>query len=93
MEYPDICGHAEWRRVATETQDSDLPEIDKLARAFDWVTKHIVERGEKEIEVARALGDKDSVIKNKIKTETIRHARAVFQTCHQLVTGRRPWDE
>jgi hypothetical protein len=93
MEYPDIGKIADWQRVAEKIRRSDQPEIEKLAFSFRWITDSIIEHGMKDIELARALRDEDSVIKNQIKTEAIRHARAIFQTCHLLAAGRKAWDD
>jgi hypothetical protein len=93
MEYPDIGKRSDWQQVAAEMRESQRPDIEKLAHMFDWITRRIVEQGLRDTEVARALRDEDTLIKNQIKTETIRHAREVFQTCHMVATGRRAWDE
>jgi hypothetical protein len=93
MEYPDICRQSEWQEMAEDIRNSKQPDLEKVVHAFGWVTRRIVEQGLKDIELARALRDDDSVVKNQIKTEAIRHARSVFQVCHMLATGRRAWDE
>ena len=72
---------------------ADLPEMDKLAAAFGGLTSFVVEVTEKEIELARALGDRQEVIKQQIKMETIKSARYMFRTIFWQVTGRWAWDE
>jgi len=72
---------------------SDLPDIEKLARAFDWVTGQVVSHAHLEIELARAMQDKESVIKHQIKMETLKFARGVFDDCYRRIVGRRAWDE
>jgi hypothetical protein len=93
MEYPDIIKQADWQQVVRELRGSKRPEIEKLAYAFSWITDRIVEQGMKDIELARALRDEDSLIKNRIKIGAIRHARSIFQDCHMLATGKKAWDE
>ena len=93
MEYPDTGRQADWQQVAEEIKNSKQPDIEKLNYAFRWITDRIVEHGIRDIELAGALRDEDSAIKNQIKTEAIRHARTIFQNCHLLVTGRVAWDE
>ncbi len=93
MEYPDIGKRADWQQVVRELRGSKGPEIEKLAYAFGWITDRIVEHGMKDIELARALRDEDSLIKSQIKTEAIKHARSIFRNCHLLATGRKAWDE
>ena len=72
---------------------SDLPEMEKLAAAFDGLTGFIVEHTEHEIELAKALGDRQAMIKQQIKMETVKHDRGIFQSCYHGVTGRKAWDE
>jgi hypothetical protein len=93
MKNQDIGSKADWQRVAAELKASKLPEIEKLAYAFGWITDRIIEQGTKDIELARALRDEESVIRNQIKTEMVRHAKSIFQDCHMLATGRKAWDE
>ena len=76
-----------------EIIEADLPEVEKLAQAFGWVTNHWVERAQKEIELARAINDRETLVKEQIKTEMMKFARSIFQDCHVRVTGRRAWDE
>jgi len=72
---------------------SDLPEIEKLTRAFRLVTNKIIANSEMEIELLRALGDPQELLKEQIKHSTIQHAQSIFAQCHLLVTGRKAWDD
>ncbi len=72
---------------------SDLSEIEKLAQAFEWITGRHIEFGAQEIELLRAMQDKEALVKEQIKLSTIKHTRSVFCDCYQRATGRRPWDE
>jgi hypothetical protein len=72
---------------------SDLPEMAKLAAAFEGLTGFIIQCTDREIELARALGDREETIKQQIKRDTLRHARGIFQACYRGVTGRKAWDE
>ena len=76
-----------------QIQRSDEPEIDKLREFFGRVTCQIVEYAEREIELARAMQDRDEMVKQQIKRETIKTARALFARGYQIATGRRAWDE
>ncbi len=73
--------------------ESDLDEIEKLAQAFQWITGRYIEFGEQEIELLRAMQDKETLVKEQIKLSTIKHTRSVFYDCYRRATGRRPWDE
>lgn len=77
----------------TEIVEADLPDIEKLAKAFGWITSGYVERGEDEIELARAMGDQEAVIREQIKLEMMKHARSIFQDVYRRVTRRSAWDE
>jgi sRNA-binding protein len=76
-----------------QIQRSDEPEIDKLREFFGQITSQIVEYAEREIELARAMQDRDEMVKQQIKRETIKTARALFARGYQIATGRRAWDE
>lgn len=72
---------------------SDLPDIEKLAQAFALITGRYVEHAANEIELARAMQDQESLVKEQIKLGMMRHARSIFQDCYRAVTGRKAWDE
>ena len=76
-----------------EIIQTDLPDIEKLAQTFVWITSRNIEHAEHEIELARAIGDQESVIRGQIKMETMKHVRSIFQDCYLRVTRRRAWDE
>jgi hypothetical protein len=93
MEYPDIASQADWQHVAAEIKRSTGSQIERLSLAYRWITDRIIEQGMNDVDLARALRDEESLIKNQVKTEAIKHARAIFQTCHLLATGKKAWDE
>jgi len=72
---------------------SDMPELEKVARAFDCITGFVIGNARAEIEIARSLQDRERLLKTQIKKETMTHARSIFETCYRRVTGRRPWHE
>lgn len=51
---------------------------------FDWI---------REIELAKAMQDRESLVKQQIKMETIRTAREIFAQGYQIATGTKAWDE
>jgi len=77
----------------TEIVEADLPDIEKLAQAFGWITGSYIEHAEGEIELARATGDQEAVIREQIKMEMMKHARSIFQDVYRRVTRRSAWDE
>jgi hypothetical protein len=88
-----VRSEQEWPRVAAEIKESTLPEVEKLARGFRWITDRILENARGEIEVSRAAGDKETVIRQQIRLEMTKHIRTIFQDCYVLAAGRRAWDE
>jgi hypothetical protein len=72
---------------------SDLADLEKVMGAFDVITSSVIEAAEQEVELSRALGDRESVVKEQIKMETVKHARAILNDCYMRVTRRRAWDE
>ncbi len=81
--------HNQYMRIL----ESDLPEIDKVAQAFGFITGQILDHGQKDMELFKAMGDQESLIKEQIKLETIRFARGAFNQAFTRVTGRDAWDE
>ena len=72
---------------------SNRPDLAKLALAFDGLTGFIIEGAGRQIDLARAMGDDREIVKQQIKMETLKHARAIFQTCYLGVTGKAAWDD
>ena len=72
---------------------SDLPEIERLALAFRWVTDRIVENGQREVELLRSLGDQQELVKEQVKLSTIQHTQSIFAQVHLMVTGKVAWNE
>jgi hypothetical protein len=76
-----------------ELKTSDMTEAEKIAVAFGHVTGSILDYGRHEIDLAKAMSDREAVIKRQIKVETIKHARGIFEMCYKMMTGKEPWDE
>jgi hypothetical protein len=76
-----------------EIAEKDLPDVDKLAQAFNLFTSRYVEHAQNEIELRRAMGDEESVIKERIKSGVMETARGIFQDCYRVIMGRSAWDE
>lgn len=76
-----------------EIAERDLPDIEKLAQAFNLLTRRYVEHAQNEIELHRAMGDEESMIKERIKSGVMESARGIFQDCYRVIAGRSAWDE
>lgn len=72
---------------------SDLPEVDKLARSFACIIGRILEIGQGELDVLRAAGDQEALVKAQIKLSVFTHCRSILQRCYQMVTGKGAWDD
>ncbi len=72
---------------------SDLPEAEKIARAFGALTQRVIESARGQVELAHALGDREAKIKQQILLETMEHARSIYRLCHRQITGVSAWDE
>lgn len=76
-----------------EIQRSDRSEVDKMREYFERITAQIVDFAEKEIELARAMHDREALVKVQIKLETMKTARSIFAQSYQIATGRKISDE
>ncbi len=72
---------------------TDLSEAEKLMQSFRMITDSIVETAEQEIELVKAMGDRETLVKEQIKLATVRHARSIFAMCYQGATGKKAWNE
>jgi hypothetical protein len=72
---------------------SELPDLEKMAQAFGCITAFVVGHAQAEIELARALQDREELLKTQIKKETMAYACSIFEYCYRRITGRRPWRE
>lgn len=73
--------------------ETDLSDVEKISRAFDHVTSLYIQHSEKDIELLRAMSDKDTFIKEQIKMETIKHIRSIFNDCYKRSTGKKAWND
>jgi len=68
---------------------SDLPEVDRLVQAFDQITGTILDHGQGELDLLRAMADPAELVKVQIKLSTVEHCRSILQQCYQLIVARR----
>jgi hypothetical protein len=69
--------------------DEELPDMEKLAKAFEWLTGQTMEHHSREIEVLQALGDEEALIKERIKLGMVKAVREQFQYCYMLVQRKK----
>ncbi|MBN2550039.1 MAG: hypothetical protein JXB15_12825 [Anaerolineales bacterium] len=72
---------------------ADQPELEKVTRAFQWIIAEHTTHSRHEIELLRALGDQENLVKEQIKLAAIEHALSIYAFCYQRATGRRLGNE
>ena len=72
---------------------SDLPEMEKLVQGFKWATDQMIRFSEAELEVLRALEDRQELVKAQVKISTLKFAQHIFADNYLMATGRKAWDE
>ncbi|WP_420641196.1 hypothetical protein [Candidatus Leptofilum sp.] len=68
---------------------SDLSEADKIAKGFHHIISTIITHSQNEIELLKAMNDREHLIKEQIKLSTIQHAKSIFEMAYQRATGKR----
>jgi len=81
------------REIAIEVErivtNEDLAEIDKLAEAFGVATDSFIEQSLRNLELARAMHDQETAVKEQIKANVMNSAREIFEFCFLNATGTR----
>jgi len=76
---------------------SQAPAIDRLAEGYHYILGQHVEESGREIELLKALGDREQVVKEQIKHSLLQHVLSVFDDCYFRATGElwqpKPKDE
>ena len=71
---------------------SNLSEADKIAKGFHHVINTVITHSQNEIELLKAMNDRENLIKEQIKLSTIQHAKGIFDMAYQRATGKRSWN-
>ena len=72
---------------------AELAEIDKLSRAYTLILSEHIAICEREIEVCKALGYRERMVKEQIKANTMAYTLEMFSHLHLRATGRKVSDE
>ena len=83
----------DWLALVDQLRASDLGEIDQVSIAYKWILENHIELGKNQIELARAMKDQETVIKEQIKMETIKYAARSFDDCVAVLLGREVGDD
>jgi hypothetical protein len=73
--------------------NADLPDLEKLARAFQGITDIYLKDYQNEIELLKAVNDPEALVKEQIKLGMMKQAREIFQYCYFRVAGKKAWHE
>jgi hypothetical protein len=75
--------------------DGSLTDMEKLVHTFDLVTQEYISHYRLDADLARAMGDNDTAVREEIKAGMIQSSRGMFEYCYIRITGRRGplWDE
>lgn len=68
---------------------SDLSEADKIAKGFHHIVNSIITHTNNEIELRKAINDRETLVKEQIKLSTIKHVRGIFEMAYTRATGKR----
>jgi hypothetical protein len=68
---------------------SDLPDVDKLAQAFMLILKQQQAFSDNEIELQKAIGDNELLVKEQIKKGVLKYSGEIFAYCYFRTTGRK----
>ena len=76
-------------------KDAGDKEIDQLAAVFGHFTAEFIKHGENRVELARAMGDQETAVKEQIMLGVMQTARGMFEHSYILVSGSRRslWDD
>jgi hypothetical protein len=75
--------------------NSSLTDLEKLVRSFDLVTRKFIGHYQHDAEIARAMGDKETAVREEIKAGILQSSRGMFAHCYTRITGLRGklWDD
>lgn len=68
---------------------ADMPDVDKVRDAFELITDAVILHSEHEIELLRAMSDRDNLVKAQIKLSTVKWARGILAEAYTQATGRK----
>ncbi len=74
-------------------EERALPELDRLTLAYRRLLRQYQAHAAHEIEILRALDDREALIKEEIKHGMLKAAEGMFAHTYWEVTGRRLSDD
>jgi len=77
----------QWQELVDELQASDLPDVEKILQAYDFIVDQHIDHCLHEIELARAMQDNESVIREQIKMETLKFSQKRLRELQMIFSG------
>jgi hypothetical protein len=71
---------------------SDLPQSEMLSRAYQYIMREQIAFSRREIELQKAIGDQQALVKEQIKMGVLEYAYEIFAFCYLRVTGKKMTD-
>ncbi len=68
---------------------SDLPDLEKLAKAYQWTVKQYISASRFQLELLRAMEDREQLVKEQVKLGVMESAWEMFENCFLKVTGKK----
>lgn len=68
--------------------DAETVDMERVTAKFQEITSTFILHAEQNIEMARAMGDRETIIKEQIKMETMKTAVSIFNHCRTLAKQR-----
>jgi hypothetical protein len=72
-----------------QTAALETADIDRLKAAFAAATTAFMEKTEQKLALARALNDREAMVKEHIKIQVMKEAQGIFQSCYLDVVQSR----
>jgi hypothetical protein len=70
---------------------TESSQIRELADIFGEVTGRFLTQTEHKAELARAIDDRESLVKEQIKQEVLKSVRGIFDVNYRRIAGDEPW--
>jgi len=74
-------------RSYEDIMSSGQPALEKVKEAFSLITDFYIADGEREIELLRAMNDRENLVKAQIKVSTLRTAQAILAEAYRQATA------
>ena len=80
----------QWHVLVEELKDSELPDLEKVLMVYDFTVEEHIEHSSREIELARAMKDSESVVREQIKMETLKFSQKRLRELQMIFTRSEP---